>query len=55
MSQVNVNPGDPDERDSDSGGAMSAATKNLTWALAAVIVIVAVVFAILYLVQSLHP
>ena len=55
MSQVNVNPGDRDERDSDSGGAMTAATKNLTWALAAVIVIVAVVFAILYLTQTLHP
>jgi hypothetical protein len=55
MSQINVNPGDRDERDSDTGGAMTAATKNLTWALAAVIVIVAVVFAILYLVQNLHP
>jgi hypothetical protein len=55
MSQINVNPGDRDERDSDTSGAMAAATKNLTWAIAAVIVIVAVVFAILYLVHNLHP
>jgi hypothetical protein len=55
MSQINVNPGDRGERDSDSGGAMTAATKNLTWALAAFIIILAVVFAILYLVQNLHP
>ena len=31
MSQINVNPGDRGERDSDTGGAMTAATKNLTW------------------------
>jgi hypothetical protein len=55
MSQINVNPDDRGERDSDTGGAMTAATRNLTWALAAVIVIVAIVFAILYLVQNVHP
>ena len=55
MSQINVNPDDRGERDSDTGGAMTAATRNLTWAIAAVIVIVAVVFAILYLANNLHP
>ena len=55
VSQVNVNQPDPDDRSTDRGGAGTVATKNLTWALAAVIVIAAIVFAILYLVQNLHP
>ena len=55
MSQINVEPGGPGERESEGRGALTAATRNLTWAIAAVIVIVAVVFAILYLVHNLHP
>jgi len=55
MSQVNVNPNDPDDRVSDSRGAMTAATRNLTWAIAAVIVIAALAIAIVYLVHNLHP
>ena len=55
MSQVNVNQRDPDDRTTDDRGAGTVATRNLTWAIAAVIVIAAVVFAILYLAQNLHP
>ena len=55
MSQVNVNQRDPDDRTTDSGGAGTAATRNLTWAIAAVIVIAAMAIAIVYLAQSLHP
>jgi len=61
MSQVNVNPGvsgdryDRGDRATDNSGAMTAATRNLTWAIAAVIVIAAIVIAIVYLAHSLHP
>jgi len=55
MSQVNVNQSDPDDRNTDRGGAGTVATRNLTWAIAAVIVIAAIVVAILYLAQTLHP
>jgi hypothetical protein len=61
MSQVNVNPdrGDREIRevrdDRDGSGATTAATRNLTWAIAAVIVIAAVAIAIVYLAQNLHP
>jgi hypothetical protein len=34
---------------------MTAATRNLTWAIAAVIVIAAIVIAIVYLAHNLHP
>jgi hypothetical protein len=55
MSQVNVNQRDPDDRTTDSGSAGTAATRNLTWAIAAVIVIAAIAIAIVYLAQNLHP
>ena len=55
MSQINVNPDDRDSRATDERGAMTAATRNLTWAIAAVIVIAALAIAIVYLVQNLHP
>jgi hypothetical protein len=61
MSQVNVNPGDSGDRydrtdrPTDGESAMTAATRNLTWAIAAVIVIAAIVIAIVYLAHNLHP
>jgi hypothetical protein len=58
MGQVNVNPDDRDtrvERESEGRGAMTAATRNLTWAIAAVIVIAAIAIALVYLVHNLHP
>ena len=58
MSQINVEPGDrgdPGSRDSEGRGALTAATRNLTWAVAAVIVIAAIAIAIVYLVHNLHP
>ena len=55
MSQINVEPGDSGERESEGRGALTAATRNLTWAIAAVIVIAAIAIAIVYLVHNLHP
>ena len=53
MSQVNVNEsGTGPARDE---GAGTAATRNLTWAIAVVIIIAAIVIALLYLVHNLHP
>jgi hypothetical protein len=53
MTQVNV---DPDDRGTRrSGDALTEATKNLTWAIAAVIVIAAIAIAIVWLAHSLHP
>jgi low affinity Fe/Cu permease len=60
MSQINIDPNDRTERvdrvesDSQGRGPLTVATKNLTWAIAAVIVIAAIVIAIVYLVQNLH-
>jgi hypothetical protein len=53
MSQVNVD--QPESGPPRDEGAGTAATRNLTWAIAAVIVIAAIVIAIVYLVHSLHP
>jgi hypothetical protein len=55
MSQVNVNPDDRGDRRTDGRSALTAATKNLTWAIAAAIVIAALAIAIVYVVHSLHP
>ena len=55
MSQVNVNQRDPDDRTTDSGSAGTAATRNLTWAIAAVIVIAAIAIALVYVVNNVHP
>jgi hypothetical protein len=54
MSQVNVNPEDRGARGSDSRGALTEASRNLTWAIAAVVVIAAFAIAIVWVVHSLH-
>ena len=53
MGQVNVN--QPESRPPRGETAGTAATRNLTWAIAALIVIAALVIAIVYLAHSLHP
>jgi hypothetical protein len=53
MGQVNVN--EPESGAPRDEGVGTAATRNLTWAIAAVIVIAALVIAIVYLAHSLHP
>jgi hypothetical protein len=55
MSQINVNPDDRGERRSDGRGALTEASRNLTWAIAAVVVIAALAIAIVFVVHSLHP
>jgi hypothetical protein len=63
MSQINVNPDDRGEvnphdrgeRRSDGRGALTEASRNLTWAIGAVIVIAALAFATVWVVQHLHP
>jgi hypothetical protein len=51
MSQVNIDPNTPVVRDD---GARSAATNNLTWAIAMVIIIAAIAIAIVYVVHNVH-
>ncbi|MDB5075446.1 MAG: hypothetical protein JWO42_1625 [Chloroflexi bacterium] len=53
MSQVNVNPPTVTEVD-DSSRAGAAASNNLTWAVAAVLVIAALAIAIVYVVHNVH-
>ena len=55
MTQVNVDPDDRGDRASGSRGAATEATKNLTWAIAAVIVIAALAIATVWVAHSLHP
>ena len=55
MSQINVNPDERAERGSGDRGALTEATRNLTWAIAVVIVIAALAIATVYVVHSLHP
>jgi hypothetical protein len=55
MGQINVNPDNRADRDSGDHGALTEATRNLTWAIAAVIVIAALAIATVYVVHSLHP
>jgi hypothetical protein len=60
MSQINGNPddrgsGSRSDRGSDGRGALTEASRNLTWAIGAVIVIVALAFATVWVVHSLHP
>ena len=54
MSQSNVNPDDRGEQRSDARGALTEASRNLTWAIAAVVVIAALAIAIVFVVHSLH-
>jgi hypothetical protein len=55
MSQINVSPDDRGNRGSDGRGALSEASRNLTWAIGAVIVIAAVAIATVWVWHSLHP
>ena len=55
MSQSNVNPDDRGEQRSDARGALTEASRNLTWAIAAVVVIATLAIAIVFVVHSLHP
>jgi hypothetical protein len=50
MSQINV---DPDNSPRDDG-ARSAATNNLTWAIAMVLVIAAIAIAVVWVGHSAH-
>jgi hypothetical protein len=51
MSQINVDPNRPYRTDED---ARTAATNNLTWALAAVLIIAALAIAIVYVAHNVH-
>jgi len=55
MSQINVKPDDRGDRVSDGRGALTEASRNLTWAIAAVIVIAALAIATVWVAHSLHP
>ena len=55
MSQININPDDRADRGSGDRGALTEATRNLTWAIAAVIVIAALAIAAVWVAHSLHP
>lgn len=53
MAQYNVNePRGP--RYDDTDGARTAATNNLTWAIAVVLIIAAIAIAIVFVVHSVH-
>jgi hypothetical protein len=54
MSQNNGNPDDRGERRSDGRGALTEASRNLTWAIGAVVVIAALAFATVWVTNSLH-
>ncbi|HZS87657.1 MAG TPA: hypothetical protein VFE42_09255 [Chloroflexota bacterium] len=51
MSQINVNP--DDTRPVRDDGARAAATNNLTWAIAMVLVIAAIAIAVVWVAHSL--
>jgi hypothetical protein len=55
VSQININPDDQVDRGSVDRGALTEATRNLTWAIAAVIVIAALAIAVVWVARSLHP
>lgn len=52
MSQINVNPGPDDREPMYDDGAKAAATNNLTWAIAMVIVIAAIAIAVVFVVHG---
>ena len=56
MSQINVNPGAPASTTPvDSGNSSrAAASNNLTWAIAMVLVIAAIAIAIVYVTHNVH-
>lgn len=51
MSQINVNPDGPRRYDD---GSRAAATNNLTWAIAVILVIAAIAIAIVYVMHNVH-
>ena len=51
MSQINVNP--DDTRPVRDDGSRAAATNNLTWAIAMVLVIAAIAIAVVFVAHSL--
>lgn len=51
MGQVNVNPNSPGPVDD---GSRAAATNNLTWAIAVVLIIAAIAIAIVYVAHNVH-
>ena len=51
MNQSNVTPNTP-VTSSDKSGAMTAASMNLTWAIAAVVIIAALAIAIVYVAHN---
>ena len=55
MSQINGSPDDRGDRRSDGRGALTEASRNLTWAIAAVVVIAALAIATVWVVHNLHP
>ncbi len=66
MAQINVNSNPTPTYDTASpapttpvydnaSGARAAATNNLTWAIASVLIIAAIAIAIVYVVHNVHP
>ncbi len=53
MSQINVDPGTPGNNDPNSN-ARGAATNNLTWAIAMILVIAAIAIAVVFVGHSAH-
>ena len=53
MSQTNINPTTP-AAPTDASGAMTAASRNLTWAIAAVLIIAALAIAIVYVAHNVN-
>ena len=51
MGQINVNPNTP-TTPSDAAGAVTVASRNLTWAIAAVVIIAALAIAIVYVAHN---
>jgi hypothetical protein len=51
MGQINVNPNAP-ATPSDASGAVTAASRNLSWAIAAVVIIAALAIAIVYVAHN---
>jgi signal transduction histidine kinase len=49
MSQINL-----DRNPDDNAGARTAATNNITWAIAVVLIIAAVAIAIVYVMVHVH-
>jgi hypothetical protein len=53
MNQINDNPNTP-VTSRDASRALTAASSNLTWAIAAVLIIAALAIAIVYVAHNVH-